>query len=337
MMRSVALALCGLASSAAAQDCAALMQSFRVAAPPPSLSAMVGEAPEGFGCSAAEMAMFQANHAAIAVAEPPADPADLYGTWLGDDVILAVAGITVAGQEVLRLGPGEDGGLAVTQYWYKAVTPNSPALPYDPEAGYLGLVAEGTLPPSGPPGRFEGELLGEAEIAYGTLRLEYERSHDLWVRARLNRFERPVEMALAGDTLVIRSDQVTPVKRSLAEQVDTFTRVAPGAPDLALLIVSFLEISQTAHFECFVHQLSDGRGPLLEALAPHGPEALRQALTAMVANEVQMAALRAQEPPPLDEMRALLEARIALMQAPTLRHLIDRIGAGADLGCAPLP
>ena len=91
----------------AAQDCAELRASFAVAEPPADggipASALAWLEDEVVpGCTAAETAMFHANYGAAARAEPPASVDQLYGTWLGDDVLLYVAGIVVPGQEVGR-------------------------------------------------------------------------------------------------------------------------------------------------------------------------------------------------------------------------------------------
>ena len=119
----------------------------------------IAESARVLDCTAAESAMFVANHHAIKDAAPPKDQSELYGTWLGDFTLHYLAGLVVAGQEVLRIEPIAVGDrLRVTQYWFKASVPRD--FPWNEAAGYHGIVAVADLP--GRKGKWSYDPFGDS-------------------------------------------------------------------------------------------------------------------------------------------------------------------------------
>lgn len=271
-MKAVTLALSLFAmllvSPAVAQSsCGDLMENYRVGATPEEIAAATG--PGIDGCTSSQQALFRLNGPALDVALP-ASQADVIGTWLGDDVLLYVQGLVVAGQEVLRISAGEGGGIVVEQFWFKAIPPGQRMPYWDMETGYAGLVSRieygGTS--------FEGqwELSFGDPASYTGLTFEHERSHDLFVMQQLHRTETGgLLLALAGDTLVMRGEVLSqPLRLPLRPTLATFTRAADGSHDLALQLVVIFQQSQARFFECLTHQISEGAGPFADAVAPYG-------------------------------------------------------------------
>ncbi|MDF0600109.1 hypothetical protein P1J78_05140 [Psychromarinibacter sp. C21-152] len=324
---------------AAAQDCATLMAAFRVPEPPRNVRAPAPPT-EALGCTRDQLAMFQKNLAAIAEAAPVAGPEQLYGTWLGDNVLGYVAGIMVPGQEVLRIAPGEaPGSLHVRQYWIKAVLPDGAPMPWTPGAGYAGLLSEGRLIPGG--GRKGGYTRDyDDSFAYSGRSFEFDRSVDLFVKFSVNYFERPLAFLRDGDTLVIRYNRMDPYMREDTEDTATFTRVADDAPDIAILLVAAGELSQAQHFDCLSHQISEGQGPLFDALAPLSPAETVRLLEPVAMADAERYALSRVTPDAqgadwAERMQAVAEGLIALYDDPEFRPLMEALASG-DLGCPPL-
>jgi len=343
-MRTVLAILLFLAAmgEGRAQDCASLMQGFRVP-PPPAVAPTLRLEGEHYGtlfdCPPEVVAMFQANHAAIAAAEPPAELSDLHGTWLGDDVLLYLAGIALPGQEVLRIGPGPTPGtLRFEQLWYKAQTPDRPFMLWEQGRGYSGMVAEGVLEPDATPGTFRVNPADESAIRYGTARLEHSRGEDLWVRQRLNRFEGSVTPTLHGDVLVLRAEVIDPLARSVSMLTDTYARVADTAPDRAILLVAALEVSQAVFFDCLTHQLTDGEGPLIDALAPFSQDEVATTLEALLSLRLRRLELFGGAPnlapAVVDTIRALTLEVLEMQRTPLMQHLAALDLSPPALGCA---
>lgn len=325
---------------AAQSGCAEWRKAFRVPLPEVDVPLDIEVGPD-WTCPPAETAMFEKNHNAMRDAVPVETAEALYGTWLGDDVLNQVIGRFVPGQEVLRLEPGaRPDSIALRQFWMKSNVAQGIPYPWHPVDGYQGIVAEGPLVASDAPGHYRPG--GERPILYGGLSLEFERGHDLLVKSRINHFERGVAFSRAGDTLVMTAEILDPLERTLSSRTMTYTRVADTAPDLAIQLVRMLEISQTLYFDCFVHQISDGAGPLIDAMAPL--DAAQVAATFaplyMVGNQLADLSVARERGVPMTaeraaEGRALLEKRIALMQDETVRGLIGRL-LQSDLGCPSL-
>jgi hypothetical protein len=263
------------ASFAKATTCEELMAAHRAPLP----KGRMINPPSGFmDCSLAEARTFILNENAVAEAVPVTELDKLHGTWLGDDEWLSMMNIT-NGQEVLRLGPAESGDLiAFEQLWYTAVRlPNERPL-WDEEGNYAGWVSRGVLKPNVTDGTFSEAFVGGVHpdyafsINYSGREFTWPRSLDLLIGNWLNYFERPVSFALSGDTLVVTyeiSDPLLPLARG-EKGHSTFSRVDPEAPELALSIIEYFELSHRAYFDCLTHELSDGESRLHQMLEPHG-------------------------------------------------------------------
>jgi len=283
----VAPFLAALAPAAHAQPtCGDVMVTFRVGATDAEIAAAT--APGIAGCSAAQRALFRVNGPALDAAVP-VPGVDLVGTWLGDDVALAVQGIVTAGQEVLRITPGADGGLVVEQFWYRVTVPGR-NLPYwTVGEGYAGRLMRVEIAPDGAPGDYTVRF--DRPATFDGLTFEFERSYELFVLSRLHRFDRDVTLRRAGDTLVLEGEVLTQPMRDPVPRVATYTRVEAAALDTAFLTVLFAGVSQTRYLECLVHQLSDGGGPFLDRIAPFGVSDLSAHTRAAMALWLERAAL----------------------------------------------
>lgn len=325
----------------AGPDCDALRQSFRIPAPDPGVHGI------GFrlaDCDPEEVAMFKANWNAVAKAESADAPAkeDLYGTWLGDDVLSYVAGVTVPGQEVLRIGPSEvPDRIATTQSWYKAATPNLPSLPWSDPEGYLGIVAEGELVSDVAPGQWAMDPFGARSIRYGAYPLEWERSYDLYVRGELNHFERSLAFRIVGDVLVMEAEVMNPISRETTVKQLTYTRVPDLAPDLALLTGVAMERSQAQTFDCFTHQLGEADSPLLQAMAPLTVDEMLDGVSDYLVlqgkREALVVAGAGSLPADAQAEVDALDAQIAEAgKSPAMRKIVEMQESGSDYGCVPL-
>lgn len=235
-------------------------------------------------CSLREMAMMTANFDAMEKAETPLDPAALAGTWMSDDILLGVSGVTVPGQEMLLIGPPvpvpaeprspadllgpQPGSLPVSQYWYRAVAPYS-GLIWDEKNEYFGLIASGHLSPTGD-GGFENSPVF-ASLDYVDSMISEERTEDLFVKGRLNIFNRAVRFALADETLVVSYDAAVPIMRVGTMRQRTYHRVAPGSPDAAMRMVSGMGLPAMPYFGCLTRMISAGDPALAAAMAPMTP------------------------------------------------------------------
>jgi len=313
-------------------DCRAVLQAFR-AEPVPGLAA-----PDNGPCEEGQLVAFLRNEAAMARAEPVTEVEALYGAWLGDDALRYLSRVSLPGTELLIIGPGqEDGSLFITQYWLKANVPDSDLLPWDDE-GYAGWVARGHLTPLGG-GRYAPGFFQDEAFVYSGIRLEHGRSYELRVLDELNHFEIPLTFRRSGDVLVLDSERLHPLARTLTPHVTTYTRVDRQAVDMALMLVVALERSYGRDFDCFVHQLSVGAGPLIDAFAPYGIEDVRTWLDALLANNTARMALIEQmesDTPPSDaaaRMQDYSDAYFSIIQSPMNLHFVDRLANANALGC----
>jgi len=177
ILRNYALAALAILAGgmAQAQDCELLMRSFAVSQPEPgAVSKKLTRS--AFDCSGDQIAMFERNYNAITKAQPVTGADDLFGTWLGDDVLLYLMGVVVLGQEVLTISPGEEpGSIRVRQYWIKSTTPDQQAFPWDIEDGYKGDLAEAMLNPQQVAGEYRTDRLGGGASYSGRSFFEIER------------------------------------------------------------------------------------------------------------------------------------------------------------------
>lgn len=228
------------------------------------------------GCSLREMAMLTADFAAIDTAAPPADPAALAGTWMSDDILLGVAGVMVPGQEVLVIGdPVPDtgnpramppaGSLPVSQYWFHGFNPGTQPV-WNEKDEYFGLILSGHLVPDGAGGYAASHL--PPLLDYAGITILPERTEDLFLKSRLNLFQRDVGLALAQDTLVLTYDAPIPIARIWSERIRTYHRVSPGAPEAALRMVRGADLSMMPNFNCLALKISAEDPALLAAIAP---------------------------------------------------------------------
>ena len=333
-----ALLLCILPGLARAEVTCAQMQAALKVPPPPSGRS---EDPDGpLGCSRAALEMFALNKVAVQAAEPVTDLADLQGFWLGDLVLPYLLGVTVPGQEVLVLEPGEQPGtLKVTQYWMRALSlPNAPL--WTEDGRYTGIAAEAELF-LGSDGSFAANIYGDA-VHYGTAMLEADRSYDLFVKSQLNHFELPFTLRRAEDVLVLEGSLRDPAKRDPQDYTRTYTRIAPGAAELALGIVLTFELSQARNMDCLAHQITAGKGPLFEVLGEGGlPELerfVRRSISEGMHRERLSRELRGVEDEDerarlLAEMREATQALAARMTDPGYRDMVTRIAEGSDSFC----
>lgn len=318
-------------------DCLSVMQAFR-AEPVPGIAEPTHDI-----CDDEQLMAFHVNLAAADRAVPVTGPEALYGTWLSDDALLYMTGITVPGTEVLEIGPGsEEGQIGVVQYWIKPNLPDFSSLPWDMEDGYQGWITRGELRSEARAGVYAPVLFGDGVMAYSGLQLEHERSYDLFVLSQLNHFELPVTFLRDGDVLVMESDRRDPVSRDLSPVLRTYTRVDAAAVDFALQLVVAAELSYGRFFDCFVHQLSDGEGPLIDAFAPYSTADARDWInslwSASLEREALMAELRSDTPPEDGSalMQEFMERYVALIETPINRHFVEVLNGGADLGCPAL-
>lgn len=238
--------------------------------------------PESRGCSLRELAMLTANFAAIGPAQPPADPAELAGTWMSDDIFLSVAGVTVPGHEVLVIGDPvpvpdgprksmldpEPGSLPVSQYWYHGFTPYQYPV-WNAQNEYYGLIVSGYLTSDGQGGYADNPAM--PTLNYAGTTIIPERTEDLFLKSRLNVFQRDVILALAQDTLVVTYDAPIPIQRVWTERQRTYHRVADGSPDAALRMVRGMELRMMPYFGCLTRMISTEDPALAAAMAPMTP------------------------------------------------------------------
>lgn len=231
------------------------------------------------GCSLPEMAMLTANFDAIDKAETPADPAAFAGTWMSDDIFLSASGMTVPGQEVLVIGdpvPTFDapaapyagpaaGSLPVRQYWYQGSSHELHPV-WNAQDEFYGLILSGHLTPKDKGGYADDGIM--PLIDYAGITIFPERSEDLFLKGRLNVFQRDVGLALAQDTLVLTYDAAVPNFRVWTERKRTYHRVAQGSPDAALRILRTAGLRFMPYFGCLTQKISDQDPAFLAAIAP---------------------------------------------------------------------
>ncbi|MGP6086608.1 hypothetical protein ACTXGA_06530 [Antarctobacter jejuensis] len=318
--------------------CAEIQAAFRVPPPPSGVS----EDPGGpLGCSREALQMFIYNINAVAEAEPVGDLSDLHGVWLGDLVLQFVVGAVVPGQELLVFAPGkEPGTLEVRQYWMKAVAPAANPL-WSEDGEYLGLMAEAVLERD-PGGAFVVPRFDEQPVRYSGLQLEFQRSHDLEVKTKMNHFELPLELRLAGDVLVLEGALRDPASRKQLDYVQTYTRVAPGAAELALGVVAVFELSQSRNFDCLTHQISDGEGPFVDALGDDGMDGVKRLVFRFIAEGMRRERLAREMRAAVDEetrdrmrqeMKDFMEGFIGFTSSDEVRGAMQRIAEASDGFC----
>lgn len=331
-------ALVSLLPVVAQADCARLRGMFRVPVPEPGVApadATPSDAPLS-NCSPEQAAMFLMNFNALEVAAPVTDPSELYGTWLSDDVLFQVLGLAVGGQEVLRIseGPRPD-TVMIEQFWYAAGLLLNP-VPFK-DGRYSVVVAKGPLRPSRDGTAFEMDYFENPMVFAGPILSPEARGTELWILSRINHFDVGVSFARDGDTLVLKAMHRSPEMWLTTQSTHTYTRVADWAPDLAYLVVRNFELSQTRHFECLVHQFSEGTGAFVEGLGPDGIEQLRSDLEGMIAFQAErdemMKRLRSDDKPDPDTLTATLNRGIELTNAPMMVRAREALADGGTSGC----
>jgi len=329
-------ALLGLPLPAAAVDCAALLAGLHV-----TPIEAITEDDEDY-CVENHLAALTLNIAAAVQADPVDDTASLVGTWLGDDVAVPLTGAMTAGQEVLRISEGPQAGtVLVQQFWYKANLPGRSGIPFDEQGAYVGLVAQAVLTV-----RTGGYFMPDTfdnPVHYAGDRVQFRRSNELYVLARLNHFDSTGQFLRNGDTLVLESERFPiPPQTDMWTNTSTYTRVSDPAPDIALMLVLRQSLSQVRFFDCFTHQISDGRGPLIAALAPFSTDELHAGLLRFAALTQRLERLQNPDIPlPEGQTRAEAFAQfqtdfVALLQTPIAQHLERMADTPDALGCASL-
>jgi len=320
--------------AAAAVDCAALLAGLRVTPIAP-----VTRDDDDDTCIARNFAALTMNIDAALQAIPVEGPSALIGTWLGDDVALPLAGVMTPGQEVLRISQGpQDGTIVVRQFWYKARLPGRTEAPFDAQGDYVGLVSQAVLTVRAG-GYFTPDTFANPVI-YAPGRFQFRRSNELFVLARLNHFDRTGRFLRHGDTMVLQSERFpVPPQTDIWTNTSTYTRVTDAAPDIALLLVATQDLSQLRFFDCFAHQISAGRGPLLTALAPHSLDEVQAWMLRILSFHRRLAQL--QDPDfalPEGMTRAEVYGQfqtefVTLMGSPLAQRLAQMAGTPDALGC----
>ena len=233
-----------------------------------------GPTPNGStgSCSLPQLAALTVDLGAMLAARPPEDVSALYGTWVSDNVLTEVAGLTLPGQEVLVIGPpiGPDpkpGAISITQDWYRTLAPVGTSR-WTEGGDYTGRVVQGDLAVQ-TDGTFRVDML-EAPLTYSGATFLEERGEDLFVKSQINRFDGPVEFLIDGDVLVLNYRSLMPVYRRASTQTATYHRVAEGSPEAALRLVAVLYLSQARYFDCLTRKMSAGDPALAELLQPFG-------------------------------------------------------------------
>lgn len=334
MRRLLVLLLLVASPGHAKDDCAALRQAFHVPDPGPSVGTQ--NIPIPFDCTPEESAMLVANMNAIEDAKPVTSVEQLYGTWLGDNVLLYVASEITFGQEVLRISEGDSPNtIKIEQLWFSTYV-HGDNLSWD-GSSYSGRITMGTLEQKDSLDMYWANY--DTPLRYSNITFNPERGSDLFIKGMVNHFDFPVKFGLSNDTLVLRGN-VRTIASDGAQTVEaTFTRVAHYAPDLALIIVLEFEVSALEHFDCLVHQLSSGEGRLFEAIAPAGlPEleaylrerhVLRQELQKLHRNEVLSDAQK-------EALSTSMTRFIEMDELPVAQALRDALSQGDGLGCPRL-
>ncbi|WP_425072634.1 hypothetical protein [Sagittula sp. S175] len=330
---AVAICLGVWGGTQAMADCATYQRAYRVAPPASGVSEDQGGP---LGCSTEALEMFEINKVALAEARPVADIRDLHGAWLGDAVLAQVSFIEVPGQELLVFAPGDGPNtVEVTQYWMKAASfgrvPN-----WSVDGEYTGIVARTVLEKQGR--RYVAPEEGTG-VEYGGATLEFSRGADLHVKARINHFDMPLAFGLAGDVLVLEGTVRDPVTREEQPYARSYTRIDAGAAKTALGLVMAFEQSQTVHFDCVAHQLSDGAGPFVDAMG-QGMEGLAAFVADQVGQSVRIAGLKvsaeAGDVAAREALQAAMEGRIAQYSDPAYQEQVERILAAFGEACPPL-
>lgn len=321
----------------AASTCSEIMTAFRVEAPDHQMRFDDVLEASTF-CGPDEMRMFKANYNAIEKAKPVTDPALLYGTWLGDDVYNYLTEKLTPGQEVMRIFAGEEKGtLEVEQLWMKPAGGKMGYPLWDENANYTGFISRGSLVATGELGEYSDSQFAPS-FSYFPKQLEHSRSEDLFVKQSLNYFEFPVVLSISGDTLVLEYRIWGPLTPDTDVHRVTYTRVAPEAPETAMMLVNMLSVSAFWNFDCFAHQLSDRRGLLIEAFSPYQVEDVEKFVREFTVLDAQLAqtmvALRTSEGDKAElvaKMRVLTEKKEGIRLSDMYKFL-TQISVGASGG-----
>lgn len=269
----------------------------------------------------------------------------IYGTWLGDDVLLVILGVIVPGQEVLRISAAPDGRIMIEQFWYKSVVPEqSEDLMWGEDGTYQGRVMTGVFERGSTEGQWHGpQFMDETYTFYHDITFDYGRAEQLFVMTRLNHFELPVRFRHSGDVLVLDTQGFVMPDRFAQARTVTYSRVDDHAPDLAMQIVRSMLISATEHFDCLTHQISAREGPFFDAMAPYTFDDIETAITQKHATEIsmmaQMDAMRALDDVPddvRDRLMATMEQKLVLSSSPVILKLDEVLGTQRTSGCVNL-
>lgn len=235
-----------------------------------------GDLDTGTDCTIQQLAALTANLQARQKAVPPEQESALYGTWVSDNILTDVIGLTVAGREVLVIAPPDGpreapafgpppSDVEIRQYWYRALEPFGQTN-WTEDGDYVRLVVEGNLPRHSEGGYYAPQAA--APLSYRLVTLDPERTEDLFIKSRLNHFDRPVHFALEGDTLVLDARALVPVYRVDDIRQLTYHRVADGSPDMSLRLIGALGLPMSRYFDCLTRKISDEAPELLDVLAP---------------------------------------------------------------------
>jgi hypothetical protein len=326
-------------AGAAQAECAAVRAAWRIPDPGPEVEPF--NLPPIDDCSPEESAMFRANFNAIAEAVPIASPDEVYGTWLGDDVFLQSLGIVPSAQEVLRISPGQGPDtLEIEQFLFVPLL--SASQPHFEDGQYVGWVVRGTLESLEGQGRYRVPIL--VPLEYGNSIFSDYRGEDLFFKTRMNHFDREVGFRRVGDTLVLESEVLDYGAGPLSANLTTYTRVKDEAPNIAIGVVVAFGVAQVPYFECLTFQLSEGKGPIFDTIAPAGQDDLVALLEDLLAKRALFTSARAQleEYEPLSEeqeatLLALGDRQLAAQETPLAKSLQAALTeGGTKLGCPDL-
>ncbi|NJM82701.1 MAG: hypothetical protein HC844_09510 [Tabrizicola sp.] len=318
-------------------SCDSIMQAMRI--PQPEAEPTLKLLPPIADCTQAQSGMFAMNSNALARATP-ASPDQIYGTWLGDDVYHYSLGLTLPGQEVITIAEGSaPGEIMIRQAWFHLSYEAADAANFDDEGRWIPYVAKGVLLAADDPGSYRPDHMNP--IDYPALPMSGERALDLWRMERINHFDGVVSFAVDGETLVLSTEFLAQPFRTPERRTATFSRVSPGAPDLAIATIDAIGLTVSGNFDCLTHQISEGHGPFIDALGPDGLKAWREHMAKLhVATSERnafMARFKGQKPSQaeMDGFKELQTRIQDLSQSEQMTNL-KIIAAGPATLCPPL-
>ncbi len=302
------------------------------------------EAPEldGPECTEAQItAWFRADLPAIFDAQPATEISETIGVWISDNHASQLLAEISPGQEVLRITPGtSERFIRISQQYYKEIIPSGGRFNQPMATQFRAQISSGELVvPSNLSGQFRPDF--EHQFQYENQTFEIGRAEQLLVLDRLNHFEYPLQFRISGNRLVMQSQQIDLGNwRRLKEVTHTYVRVAAKAPDQAMRLVRFFGLSQTLCFVSFTHQLSDGRGPLVDAFGPYSANemlAFSQQFMVLQAESGAMMQLprgsEQSENTRSKRIRAIIQEMDDLEQQPISQHIQRIVTDTAALGC----